>query len=52
MQVHDHESFPGNRFKTQIHIQAHIRINTIFTLGTKHLMIINKNNLYLHLKTF
>ena len=29
-----------------------IRINTIFTLLTKHLMIINKDNLCLHLKAF
>ena len=36
----------------QFHIQTHIRINTIFTLATKHLMIIKKDNLYLHLKTF
>ena len=29
-----------------------IRLNTILTLATKHLMIINKDNLYLHLKGF
>ena len=33
-------------------IFRHIQINTIFTLLTKHLMIINKDNLYLHLKAF
>ena len=46
------ENFPGHGFETQIHIHTQIRINTIFTLATKHLMIIKKDNLYLHLKTF
>ena len=41
-----------HRFETQIHIQRHIRIITIFTLVTKHLMIVNKDNLYLHFKFF
>ena len=36
----------------QIHIQTQIRLNTILALATKDLMIINKNNPYLHLKTF
>ena len=37
----------------QIHIQTQIwLINTILTFATKHLMITNKDNLYLHLKTF
>ena len=44
------ENFPGHRFETQIHIQTQIRLNTIVTSATKHLMIANKNNLYLHLK--
>ena len=44
------ENFPGLRFETQIHIQTQIRLNTIVTSATKHLMIANKNNLYLHLK--
>ena len=46
------ENFPGLRFETQIPVQTQILINTIFTLATKHLMIIKKDNLYLHLKTF
>ena len=29
-----------------------IRLNTIMTLATKHLMVINKDNLYLQLKVF
>ena len=47
-----YENFPGHRFETQVHIQIQIRLNMIFTLATKHLMIINKNNLNLHLKAF
>ena len=47
-----YENFPGHRFETQIHIRTQIRINTIFTLATKHLIIINKDNLCLHLKAF
>ena len=45
-----YENFPGHRFETQIHIQTQIRLNTIVTSATKHLIIANKNNLYLHLK--
>ena len=37
---------------TQIHVQTQIRLNMILTLATKHFMIINKDNLYLHLKVF
>ena len=48
----NNEDFPGLRFETQIPVQTQIRINTIFTLATKYLMIIKKDNLYLHLKTF
>ena len=40
-----YENLPGYRFETQIHIQTHILLNTILKLATKHLMIINKNNL-------
>ena len=47
-----YETFPGHRFETQIHIQAQIQIKTIFTLATKHLMVINKDNLYMVLKAF
>ena len=47
-----YENFPGHRFETQIHIQTQIRLNTILTLAAKHLMIINKDNLYLYLKVF
>ena len=47
-----HENFPGHRFERQIHIQTQIRLNTVLTLATKHLMIIYKDNLYLHLKAF
>ena len=47
------ENFPGHRFETQIHFQTQIRLNTILTLATKHLLIINKNTyIYLHLKIF
>ena len=45
-------NFPEHRFKTQIHVQTQIRLNTILALATKHFMIINKDNLYLHLKVF
>ena len=45
-------NFPGHRFATQIHIQTQIRTNTPLPLATKHLMIINKDNLYLNLKIF
>ena len=45
-------NFPGHRFETQIHIQTQIRTNTTLPLATKHLMIINKDNLYLNLKVF
>ena len=48
----NNENFPGHRFETQIHIQTRIRLNTVLTLATKHLMIINKNNLYLQFKAF
>ena len=47
-----YENFPGHRFETQIHIQTQIDLNTILTLAKKHLMIINKDNLHLHLKAF
>ena len=47
-----YENFAGHKFETQVHIQTQIRLNPIFTLATKHLMIINKDNLYLHLKAF
>ena len=47
-----YENFPGHRFETQIHIQTEIRLTTILTLATKHLMIINKDNFYLHVKAF
>ena len=50
--VFSYENFPGHRFKRQIHIQTQIRLNTILTLGTKHLILINKDNLYLHFKDF
>ena len=48
-------NFPGHRFswtqiRGQIHIQTQIRLNRLLTLATKHLMIIKKDNLYLHLK--
>ena len=33
----------------QTDFQTQIRLNTILTLATKHLMIINKDQLYLHL---
>ena len=46
------ENFLGHRFEIQIHIQTQIWLNTIFTVATKHLTIIDKGNLYLHLKTF
>ena len=47
------KNLPGHRFETQIHIQTQIRRNTILTLATKHLMIINKDlQKHLHLKTF
>ena len=46
------ENFPGHRFETQIHIQTQIRLNDILSLATKHLMIINKDNICLHLKAF
>ena len=46
------ENFPEHIFETQIHIQTQIRINTIFILATKHLMVVNQDNLYLHLKAF
>ena len=36
----------------QIHIQTQILLHTILTLATKHLMIINKGNLYLQLNAF
>ena len=32
----ENKNFPGHRFETQIYIQTQIRINTIFTLATKH----------------
>ena len=47
-----YENFPGHGFGTQIHIETQIRPNTILTLVTKHLTIINKDNLYLHLMAF
>ena len=47
-----YENFPGRRFETRIHIQTEIRLTTILTLANKHLMIINKDNFYLHLKAF
>ena len=47
-----YESLPGYIFKTQLHIQTHIRLNMISTLATKHLMIIDKDNLSLHFKDF
>ena len=47
-----YENFLGHRFETQIHIQTQIRLNTILTLATNYLMIINKDNLYIHLKAF
>ena len=40
-----------HRFKFRL-IHIHIRLNTILTLATKHLMIINKDNLYLQLKAY
>ena len=40
MQLFD-ENFPGHRFETQIHIQTHIRLNTILTLVTKNVIIKN-----------
>ena len=48
----NNENFPGHRLGTQIHIQTQIRLNTILTFATKHLMITNKDNLYLHPKAF
>ena len=39
-------NFPGHRLETQI------RTNTTLPLATKHLMIINMDNLYLNLKVF
>ena len=46
------ENFPGHRFESPILIQTQIRLNPISTLATKHLLIIEKNNLYLRLKVF
>ena len=46
------EKCPGQRFETHTHIQTWIRLNTILTLATKRLMIINKDNLYLYLQAF
>ena len=40
------------QIQDKIHVQTQIRLNTILTLATKHFMIINKDNLYLHLKVF
>lgn len=37
--VNNKKIFPSNRFETQI------KLNTILTLVTKHLLITNKNNL-------
>ena len=48
----DHENFHGHIFETQIHIQTQIRLNTILTLATKQLMVIDTDNLYYHLKVF
>ena len=45
-------NFPRHRLETQIHIQTQIRTNMTLPLATKHLMIINKDNLYLNLKVF
>ena len=42
-----YENFPGHRFEAQIHIHTQIRLNTIFMLATKHLII---TYLYVHLK--
>ena len=42
----NYENFPGHRFETQV------RLNTILIIGTKRLMITNKNNLYFYLKAF
>ena len=47
-----YENFAGQIFETQIHIQTQIRRNAILTLATKHLMIINKDNVYLHQQAF
>ena len=47
-----HENFPGHRFRTYIPIQTQIWLYMILTLATKHLMIINKDNHYLHLNVF
>ena len=46
------ETFPGHRLETQIHIQTQIQLDMILTLATNHLMVINKNKLYIHLKAF
>ena len=46
------EKCPGQRLETHTHIQTGIRLNTILTLATKRLMIINKDNLYLYLRAF
>ena len=37
------QNFPGHRLETQIHIRTQNRLNTILTLTSKHLMIINKD---------
>ena len=41
--------FAGHIFETQIHVQTQIRLNTILTLATKHLLSINEDNVYLPL---
>ena len=40
-----YENFPGHRLEGQIHIWTQIRLYTILTLATKHLIIIKKNPL-------
>ena len=41
-----------DRDSRQIRIQTQIRLNTILTLEIKHLIVFNKDNLYLHLRVF
>ena len=45
-----YENFPIHRLDTQIPIK--VRLNTILTSATKHLMNIDKDNLDLHLNVF